>query len=379
MRSTPDGFWAVWTSVAVDLLGFGIIIPLLPLYAETFGASPITIGFLFASYSFAQFVFAPIWGRLSDRIGRKPVLLVTIGGSAIGSLIVGLAGSVGMLFAGRVVDGVSGASVAVARATVADQATAVERPRLMGLLGAAFGVGFVIGPAIGSLAVLWGPRVPFFLAAAVSVINLASAWRRVPETRAVGQVTPPRSDRPIGGALPRLVALSFVAISAFAAFEATFSLFADDRLAVGATRIGFVFAGLGILIVISQAMLVGPLTRHVGEVSIVRVGIASNAAGMVLLGVGTSIGSVGGGLVLLAVGQGLLTPTLSSMIAGAVPPDQAGVALGAQQSASGLARVAGPAAGGALYAAGISFPYLAAAALLAVAFWVVPSTEPARA
>ncbi|MDH3249670.1 MAG: MFS transporter, partial [Acidimicrobiia bacterium] len=184
---TPAGFWAVWTTVAMDLLGFGIIIPLLPLYADSFGASPTTIGVLFASYSLAQFVLSPVWGRISDRVGRKPVLVVTIIGSAVGSLVLGLAGSLIVLFVGRIIDGASGASVAVARATVADVATPEQRPRLMGLLGAAFGFGFVIGPVVGSLAALGGPAVPFFLAAAISALNAVATWIRVPETSVVAE------------------------------------------------------------------------------------------------------------------------------------------------------------------------------------------------
>ncbi|MCL1599654.1 MAG: MFS transporter, partial [Actinomycetia bacterium] len=161
-KSVPRGFWTVWTSVALDLLGFGIIIPILPLYASDFGASPFVIGLLLASYSLAQFIFSPIWGRVSDKAGRKPVLVVTLVGSAIGSLVLGLAGSILVLFVGRIIDGISGASVAVARAVVADTADEKDRPRLMGYLGAAFGIGFVLGPALGGLAGLFGPRVPFF-------------------------------------------------------------------------------------------------------------------------------------------------------------------------------------------------------------------------
>ena len=143
----PAGFATVWTSVAVDLVGFGIVFPLLPLYARRFGAGAATVGALFASFSVAQLLFAPVWGRLSDRVGRKPVLVLSLAGTAVGSLMTGLAGSLPLLFAGRIVDGMSGASVSVAHATVADVAPPAQRARLFGLLGAAFGVGFVAGPA----------------------------------------------------------------------------------------------------------------------------------------------------------------------------------------------------------------------------------------
>src|SRR4051812_38755193 len=178
----PAGFGTIWTSVAIDLVGFGIVFPLLPLYAERFHASATTVGALFASFSVAQLVFAPVWGRLSDRIGRKPVLVLSLFGTAVGSLLTGLAGSLALLFVGRIVDGMSGASVSVAHAAVADVAPAGERPRLFGLLGAAFGVGFVAGPAIGGIAALVDERLPFFVAAAIAGVNALVAIRRLPET-----------------------------------------------------------------------------------------------------------------------------------------------------------------------------------------------------
>src|SRR4051812_6464470 len=195
----PAGFGTIWTSVAIDLVGFGIVFPLLPLYAERFHASATTVGALFASFSVAQLVFAPVWGRLSDRIGRKPVLVLALVGTAAGSLLTGLAGSLPLLFLGRIVDGMSGASVSVAHAAVADVAEASERPRLFGLLGAAFGVGFVAGPAIGALAAAAGvgavpgpgtgaaarlaaARLPFSVAAAIAGASAIVAIRGLPET-----------------------------------------------------------------------------------------------------------------------------------------------------------------------------------------------------
>ena len=160
----PKGYWTIWTTVALDLVGFGIIVPILGRYAERFGASGLTVGFLFASFSLAQLLCAPLLGRLSDRIGRKPVIVISLIGTAIGSFITGAAGVLWLLFAGRIVDGASGGSLSVAQAAVADLAPEAERPRLIGLLGAAFGVGFVLGPAIGGLAALGGPHVPFYVA-----------------------------------------------------------------------------------------------------------------------------------------------------------------------------------------------------------------------
>ncbi len=378
-RRTPPGFWAAWTAVAIDLLGFGIIIPLLPLYAERFQATPFTIGLLFASYSLAQFVFSPIWGRVSDRVGRRPVMLITIAGSAIGSLVVGLAGSLAVLFVGRIVDGVSGASVAVARATVADVADPTERPRLMGLLGAAFGLGFVIGPSIGALATLWGPQMPFFVAAGLSLVNLAVAVVRLPETRRADAVAAAH-PRTATGAQPtfvmRLVVLTFVAITAFSAFETTFALLADDRLAITESGIALVFAGLGVLLVAVQGGMIGPVTERLGEANAIRLGLVLNTVGFAAISTADGWGLLAPGLVVLALGQGILTPTLSSAVAGSTSPDRAGSALGFQQSAGGLARVAGPLMGGGLFAVSTPAPYLVAAGMTLVVLPLVPSPDP---
>ncbi|HWW52785.1 MAG TPA: MFS transporter, partial [Acidimicrobiales bacterium] len=178
----PRGFTAIWSTVALDLVGFGIILPVLPLYARKFHATPGLIGLLVASFSVAQLLCSPLWGRLSDRIGRKPVLIVSLLGTAVGSLLTGLAGGLVLLFLGRLVDGGSGASVSVAQASVADLAAPKERARLLGLLGAAFGLGFVLGPALGGLLSLVSPRLPFFVAAALAGGNAIVALRRLPET-----------------------------------------------------------------------------------------------------------------------------------------------------------------------------------------------------
>ncbi|MFP5332672.1 MAG: MFS transporter [Acidimicrobiia bacterium] len=371
----PRGFWPVWTAVAVDLLGFGIIIPLLPLYAERFGASPFTIGLLFASYSLAQFVFSPIWGRISDRVGRRPILLVTITGSAIGSLILGLAGSLPLLFLGRILDGASGASVAVARATVSDVATADQRARLMGLLGAAFGLGFVVGPSLGALASLGSPSLPFFVAAGISVLNLVAGFVRIPETlREPAMPATGGGIRSLPNPVLRIVLLTFVGITAFSAFEDTFSLLGSARLAMTEPTVALVFAGVGLVLVVTQGAMVGPINKTLGEAATIRLGLVLNIVGFGLLSVADRWAFLVPGLVLLAVGQGLLTPTLSSAVAG-LAPERAGAALGVQQSAGGLARVAGPALGGALFAWAIPLPYVVAAGLTLAALPIVPTVR----
>ena len=370
-RALPPGFGTIWTCVALDLVGFGIVLPILPLYAERFGAEAVSATGLVAAFSGAQLLFSPIWGRVSDRVGRKPLLVLSLAGTAVGSLVTGLAGSLSVLFLGRVLDGISGASVSVAQAAVVDIAAPEDRARLLGLLGAAFGLGFVAGPAIGGLAALGGPEVPFLLAAALAAVNAVVAARRLPETHP-GVA---REARPLVERVPwrregvlALVLVSFVALSAFSAFEATFALFAEHRLGLRLASIGGVFAGVGLLLVVVQVRLVGPAVARLGEGGVVRAGLVVNAGGLALVAAADSWLLLVPALALLVVGQGLVTPTMASLVAGKVGAGQRGGVLGVQQAAGGLARVVGPLAGGVLFEhVGVPAPYLAGAALMLLA------------
>ncbi|MBV9410741.1 MAG: MFS transporter [Acidimicrobiia bacterium] len=399
-RPLPPGFGTIWTTVAVDLIGFGVVLPLLPLYAERFHASAATIGAMFASFSVAQLIFAPIWGRVSDRIGRKPVLILSLVGTAAGTLLTGLAGSLVLLFVGRIVDGASGASVSVAHAAVADVAPPKERARLFGLLGAAFGVGFVAGPSIGALAALAGPRVPFFVAAAIAGINAIVAIRRLPETnRSRADVGAPVSWTPQTGledevvdlddeedetastpallrrSIPRLLLVAFVSLVAFSAFEVTFPLFGHARLGFELTSTAGLFAAIGLLLGAVQASLVHPAVRRFGETGTLRLGLLSNAAGLLVLAAVHSWWLLVPALVLLVVGQGLAMPALTAAFAGSADGDRTGGVLGVQQSANGLARVVGPLLGGFLFEhVGVASPYVVGAAFMALCALLVAKT-----
>jgi MFS family permease len=421
----PRGFGIIWTTVAVDLIGFGIVLPILPQYAERFGASPLTIGVLVASFSLAQLVFAPIWGRLSDRIGRKPVLLISLFGTAAGSLLTGVAPGIGLLFLGRIVDGASGASVSVAQAAVADVAPARDRAKLMGLLGAAFGVGFVAGPAIGALGALINPRVPFFIAAAISATNALVAIRRLPETspdhggigqpalaadveataemERAGSLDGPQPGVPTesapapsaatgdgarGGkgrtvvasaqrqAILRLITVSFVGMVAFSGFEATFALLTSDRYGLKLSGTGAVFTVIGLALVVVQVGIVGRVNDRLGESGTLRVGLSANAIGLALLALDAGWATLVVSLTFLVLGQGLITPTLSSAVAGRAGRDR-GTWLGWQQSAGGAARVLGPITAGALFQhIGVGSPYVVGAVLALVALSLVPGAAP---
>ena len=396
----PAGFATIWTTVALDLVGFGIVLPILPLYARELDASPTAIGALVASFSLMQLVFSPIWGRVSDRVGRKPVLVVSLIGTAVGSLLTGLAGSLWLLFAGRLLDGISGASVSVAQAAVADLAPREQRARLLGLLGAAFGVGFVVGPILGSLAAVGGRRLPFLLAAGVAAANAVVALRRLPETHPdptiggrrpdpglgptptgatgagtdvagdpvpVDELVGPSGTAPARGLL-RFAVVAFTSLVAFSAFEATFSLLGQDRFDLTLGSTGAVFAAIGVVLVVVQAGFIHPVVTRLGELVTLRLGLALDAVGLALLAVATTWPVLVVALLVLVTGQGLVTPTLSSIVAGRARADRRGSALGIQQSAGGLARVVGPALGGALFQhVGVAAPSVLGAVLAAAA------------
>jgi DHA1 family tetracycline resistance protein-like MFS transporter len=384
-KPLPPGFGVIWTTVVIDLIGFGIVLPILPLYAERFGASPYVATTIVASFSLAQFAAAPLWGRLSDRIGRRPVLVMALCGSAIGALLTGLAGSLPLLFLGRVIDGASGSSYAVAQAAATDLADPRDRPRLLGLLGAAFGVGFVAGPIIGGLAALGGRRLPFFIAAGFAAANAIATLVRVPETHKPGTsapdattrrfVPPTRVFREAGGrAALRLVVLALIGMAAFSGFESTFALLMNRRFDAENGVIYTLFAVIGIVLVYVQARLITKVHHRYSTTVVLRASLASNACGMVLLAIDGGWGTLAPALLFLTVGQGLLGPTLSSSIAGAVRTERRGEALGLQQSASSLGRVLGPIGAGSLFSAvGVGSPYLVAGALLVVAVALVPS------
>jgi multidrug resistance protein len=368
----------LWSTVALDLIGFGIAIPVLSLFAEKqFGASAAASGALFATFSLAQFVVAPLMGRLSDRIGRKPVILLSLFGTAAGSLLTGAAVGLWMLFLGRLIDGASGASVAVAQAAATDLAEPRDRPRVLGLLGAAFGLGFTIGPAIGGVAAwLGGRRAPFLVAGVLALINGLVAIRRLPETRARTAATPapavPSRRRRIGTIpeMRRLLGVAFLATAAFSAFEATFSLLADHRLGLDEAAVAWVFVGVGVGSSVIQGGGVGPLTERFGSATLMRVGVLSNAAGLAVLAAAEHWPLMVVALLLLVIGQGLLAPSISATVANRAG-DRRGRALGEQQSVGSLARVVGPAVGGVLFGLAVPLPYIVAATLMALAFVVL--------
>ena len=365
----------IFVTVFIDLVGFGIIIPLLPFYAESFGASAFAIGLLGTSFSLMQFLFSPIWGRWSDRIGRKPIILIGLLGSCLSYVTMALATSLALLFIARIVGGIAGANIPTAQAYIADITTPENRARGMGLVGAAFGLGFIFGPAIGGLLSRFSPETPMWCAAALCFANFVAAWFLLPESRVVNAAT-----RTLGRmeafrlamgqpTLLVILALYFIVTMAFSAFEATFALFTEARFGFTAASIGLLFAFIGAIIAVIQGVLIGRVVKRLGERRVIPAAIAAIAVSIGLLPFVWNVPTLLIALGLLAMGMGFNNPSLSSMVSKLSHEDDQGGTLGLASSLASLGRVVGPAWGGYFYDAyGITTPYLSAAGLMFVAF-----------
>lgn len=371
----PRSLAVVFLTVAIDLIGFGLIIPILSLYARSFGAGGVMIGVLFASYSLMQFLFAPAWGRLSDRIGRRPVLLYSIAGNTVALLVMALAGNLWTLLAARILGGICSANISVASAYVADVTTTENRAKGMGLIGAAFGIGFVVGPFLSGEVAHFGYHAPPLVAAGLSLVNLVSALLFLPEsaTGAKRDASPARSFAErlqLVAAIPGLRGLfgvAFVQVTAFSMLEVAFVLFAKDSLGFDAQHSGRIFGYVGILGVIIQGGMIGLLVRRVGEERLVPVGLALLALGLVLIPAtaGGGWGPILGVMTLTAAGNGVTNPSLMGLASRRAPPHVQGMTMGLQQSMSALARVVGPLAGGFLMQwGGLDLPFYVGGGLM---------------
>ena len=361
----------IFVTVFIDLLGFGIIIPLLPFYAESFGASAFTIGLLGTSFSLMQFVFSPLWGHWSDRIGRKPIILLGLMGSCVSYLTLALAGSLWMVFVARIIGGIAGANIPTAQAYIADVTTHENRARGMGMIGAAFGLGFIFGPAIGGLLSRISPEAPMWFASALCLANFGAAWWFLPEsrrasasTRSLGRLEAWRHARG-HPTLVLLLALYFLVTAAFSGFEATFALFSEHKFGFTTATIGFVFAFIGVVLALVQGVAVGRVVKRFGEARLIPIAIVLIAVGVGLVPFAWNVPVLLGALFLLAAGMGFNSPSLSSMVSKLSSADDQGAILGLAQSLASLGRVVGPAWGGYLYDAyGMTTPYLSAAAIM---------------
>ena len=420
----PQGaMLAIVLVVFTDLLGFGVILPQLPFYGRQFGASDWVVTLLFTTYSGCQLLAGPVLGTLSDRVGRRPVLILSQLGSVLGYAVLGLAVAghfanpavgLAMVFLGRVIDGISGGNISTAQAYVSDVSTGEGRAKAMGMLGAAFGVGFAAGPAIGGLLGEIGPVWPavaagFFslVAAGATYFYLPESHRRgdppSPETEGVAAAAEPDHETgaarlpwfhperlreiPHDAAVVQLLAVWFFTMFAFVLADSTFALFLNDQFGFGPGKVGLFFTLAGVIIICVQGGLIGRLTARFGEWPLVILGPGLVACAMV--GFALSSASVGFALAMVVLltadvvnagGRSLLGPTLSSLLSKAAPRDKQGITFGMYGSLGSLARALGPILAGGLYELSHIAPFLAGAALaaavsvwLAVLRWRVPA------
>jgi MFS transporter, DHA1 family, tetracycline resistance protein len=422
----------IFLVVLIDLLGLTIIIPLLPLYATSFGADPTTIGLLSASYPVMQFIGAPILGRLSDRFGRKPVLIVSQIGTLIGFILLGLANSLPVLFISRLIDGISGANISTAQAIIADSTTEKTRTQGLGLLGAAFGLGFIVGPLIAFVTLALSGNnfhIPAYVAAGFSAISIALSWFLLEETHKTSER--PDSTKTFSFAalskmlsypgMPLLLALALTQQIAFGGFEQILALFTLNRLGLNASGNAVIFVFVGIVVVMVQGYFIGKWSRRFGDRKLIYIGLATLAIGLTLtaftpsqpppwynkseltkeltahsnepttssqplaisLPDDLSKGLAGIGWLLLVmvpagIGGGVLQPSINSMITKRVKPDERGGILGISAALISVANVVAPLMGGVLFQINSGLPFIvwgAIMGILLVIAWAMQKPE----
>ena len=368
----------LFVAVLLDLIGFGIVLPILPFYARDFGASGLETGLLYSIYSLVQLFMAPIWGRISDRIGRRPVLILGLLGSGIAYLVFARASSLEMLFISRIVGGIGGSTIPVAQAYIADVTPQEGRAGNMGLIGAAFGFGFVIGPMLGAVlsgATPGSPTAPGYTAAAICAANTLLALFFLPESRA--RQPERRTARFNLGASLRMAARSprilliltvYLAMTvAFSTLQPTLSPLADERFGMGPRQAGYLFAFLGVVSALVQGLLVRRVAPRIGERDLLRASALPFALGLLLMGLSSTISGLIAGIVLVAIGYGGTVPSILGLLSRAVEAQRQGATLGLGQSVGSLARVVGTALAGALFDLGVGLPYLAGSLLIVAA------------
>lgn len=390
----------IFLTIFLDLIGFGIVLPLLPRFAATHQAAEWQIGLLMATYSLMQFFFSPVWGRLSDRIGRRPVLLISIAGSALSYTLFAFAPSLEMLFVARAVAGIMAANIATAQAYVADVTTPENRAKGMGLVGAAFGLGFILGPALAGFLSHWAtgqghnPQVVVGLAAAgFSLLDLVFAAARLPESltserRAQAKAAPGTRLGRMGAALrqPTIgipIVIFFISTVAWSQLEPTLArLIQGTPFEFNAAQTGYLFAYVGIISALIQGGFAGRMARKSGEARLIVMGTFFLALGLLLVPVAQSTPALYGVLGLLALGQAMNLPCLQSLISRSAAADSQGSTLGVTQGFSSLARAIGPAVGGLLFGVSHPYPFWFGAVLMVLALLLatrLPRVAPAPA
>ncbi len=396
----------IFFTVFIDMVGFGIVIPVLPLYAEHFHATPLQIGWLTGIYSGMQIIFTPLLGRLSDRVGRRPVLIVSLAGTALGFLVMGWASSLSLLFLARIIDGATGGNISTAQAYIADVSTPENRSRSMGLIGAAFGLGFTFGPMIGGILSRISYGAPFYFAAALAALNVLLLYFILPESLSKEYRSRPHERTRLGEVFQHgharlfgtIVVTYFFTITGFAIMTTLFALFTEKRFGYDARQTGYLFGFIGIISVILQGGLIGRLVKIFGETALARTGLLFLALAMVLLPLVHTLVMLLLVCGAIAIANGLVNPTLNGLASQMIDRSWQGRALGLMQAAGSVGRLVGPLLGGWLLMFDLGFPVaryartplFTSAAILLVAFLLalgfrkpstdkVPPVAPARA
>jgi DHA1 family tetracycline resistance protein-like MFS transporter len=373
IKHNPQLF-TIFLIVFIDLLGFGIILPLLPFIGEKYGATPVQIGFLAATYSFFQLIATPILGRLSDRFGRKKMLIISQAGSAIGYLLLGFANSLPLLFLSRAIDGATGGNISIAQAYIADVTTKENRAKGMGLIGAAFGLGFIFGPAVGGLLSYFGFWAPALLATILSIITIIATSVFLTETVNVTEAK--QSSRTAFSlaelrktfaidSLRTMIIVFFILNLAFSGLQGVFPIWASDKFGLSPTEIGLLFTFIGIMAVLVQLRILPKALKRFPEARLLKIALVSMTVGLLLLIAVFNPWLIFIPLFFMSLGNGLANPVIQSLASESVPKEDFGGALGLLQSAGSFGRIGGPIIGAELYQhVGMNFPFLISALMV---------------
>lgn len=388
----------LWVLIAlnfVDMLGFGMVLPLLPFYAMELDATPETIGWLVASFSIAQLVMAPVWGRVSDRYGRRPALMIGLTASASAFLVFGFADALWLLFLCRLVQGAGGGTTGVAQAYVSDTVAPADRAKALGWLSAATSAGIMVGPALGSIAVHWGREAPGFVAASFCFLNVLAAWRWLPESRPAAARANAPARKPVwhaavrvalhpAGRAERLIWMYGTGMLAFSMLTGILALWLHARFGVTEKTIGLFFMYNGFLALVLRSLLLGPVVARLGEERAMRVGAVSVAIGLMLYPFAPTVWSLAVIIPLVPIGTALLFPSSTALLSRAADPAELGTTMGVAQTFAGIARVAAPLTATTLFQRlGMHWPFAVAATMMllvaALAYRYVRPAEAAAA
>ena len=355
--TTRTKYLFIFLTVFINLIGFGIVLPVLPLYAKDFGASAVTIGWLLAAYSIMQCLCAPLLGRLSDRVGRRPVLILSMAGTVVGFLVMGLAGTLWLVFLGRIIDGITGGNISTAQAYIADITEPEKRSKGMGVIGAAFGLGFIFGPAIGGVLSHISAAAPLLFAAGLAFVNTLALAFFLPESLPADHRRTTKHEVPLRevfagpDARPRrlIMAIYLIETIAFSLLTTTYPLYTQKVFNYGPSENGYLFAGLGVIAAFIQGGLLGRLVHRFGEKLLIIAGAVFSTTSFILLPHGRSVAYLWMATAGLAVGHGLMVAPLNGLVSRSASQKLQGRVLGLMQSMASLGRVAGPILGGWLF------------------------------